>query len=428
MRHLEKYLAQLRLVCGAIPDPRTGSNTQYRMEDIVLAAFSLFFMQQPSFLAFQRTLHSNTGSDNTCTLFGMEKIPTDNHIRKILDTVEPEHFEQLFFYILDELGSQKAGAIRNSLGEHTLIALDGTEYYSSRNIFCERCSSRELANGDTEYFHRFLSATVVSAASQAVFSLPPEFITAQDGEQKQDCELKAVKRWLARMLAQCQKFNPVFLGDDLFSKQDICTRILEAGCHFLFTCKDASHKTLAEFRKGLTPERHTEFKGTGKQLREYRYSWIEGLPLRDGKEALAVNWLDVEIVNKSGKVTYRSSFITSLLPTRDTISSLISSARARWKIENETFNVLKNNGYHLEHNFGHGKQSLSGVFVTLNLLAFTMHNACDVMESLWQQARAIAGARNRLFSHLWTLTTYHVFLTWQALLMTIISGRPPPAR
>lgn len=342
--------------------------------------------------------------------------------------MEPGYFDRLFFYILEELSSNNAGATCNSLDGHTLVALDGTEYYCSKNVSCERCSTRERSNGDIEYFHRFLSATVVSATSQAVFSLPPEFIVAQDGDQKQDCEQKAVKRWLARMLPQCQKLNPVFLGDDLFSKHDVCAQILEAGHHFLFTCKDTSHKILAEFRKGLMPSRHIEVKGTGKQWREYRYSWIEDLPIRDGKDALAVNWLNVEIVNKSGKVTYHSSFITSLLPTRDNISLLIASARARWKIENETFNVLKNNGYHLEHNFGHGQQFLSSVFVTLNLLAFTMHNACDVMESLWKQARAIVGARNRLFNHLWTLTTYHVFVTWQALLTTIITGRPPPSR
>jgi hypothetical protein len=344
----------------------------------------------------------------------------------MLDGIEPEHFESLFFYILDDLASSKAGVIHNSLCENTLIVLDGTEYHSSKKISCKHCSIRKLTNGDTEYFHSFLGATVVSAGSQAVFNLPPEFICPQDGEQKQDCEINAAKRWLARMLPKCQKFNPVFLGDDLFAKHDFCTQILEGGGQFIFTCKDSSHKTLAEFRKGLEPLRYSENKGKGTQMREHRYSWLEGLPIRDGKDALAVNWLDVEIVNKSGKVTYHASFITSLTPTRENISALISSARARWKIENETFNVLKNNGYHLEHNFGHGKLTLSNILVTLNLLAFTMHNACDVIELLWQQARATAGARKRLFTLLWALTTCQVFLAWNDLLRTIMTGRHPP--
>jgi hypothetical protein len=395
------------------------------MEDIVLAAFSMFFMQQPSFLAFQRTLQSNHGKDNTQTLFGMEKIPTDNHIRSMIDGIEPEHFEPLFWDILLGLASKSTAVTHNSLGGHTLIALDGTEYYASKELSCRGCSTRKLSNGDKEYFHSFLGATVVAANSQDVFNLPPEFITPQDGETKQDCEMNAAKRWLARMRPQYQKLSPIFLGDDLFAKHDFCTQVLESGGQFIFTCKDSSHKTLTEFRKGLAPSRYSEVKGKGSQMREHRYAWLEGLPIRDGKDALTVNWIDVELVNQKGKVTYHSSFITSLTPTRENISELISSARTRWKIENETYNVLKNNGYHLEHNFGHGKKTLSSVFVILNLLAFVMHSACDVMESLWQEARAAAGARKRLFAMLWALTAVQVYLTWSDLLRPI-AGRPPP--
>jgi hypothetical protein len=87
---------------------------------------------------------------------------------------------------------------------------------------------------------------------------------------------------------------------------------------------------------------------------------------------------------------------------------------------------LKNNGYHLEHNFGHGKYTLSAVLVVLNLLAFAMHNICDIAEDLWQEARAQLKSRVRLFIHMWTLTTYHVFNSWNMLMRTIITGIPPP--
>jgi hypothetical protein len=171
---------------------------------------------------------------------------------------------------------------------------------------------------------------------------------------------------------------------------------------------------------------HRETKGIGSQKREYKYSWVEGLPIRDGSDALSVNWIDIEIYNTKGKRTYHSSFITNLKPTKETISEMLSAARARWKIENETFNILKNNGYHLEHNFGHGKSTLSSVLVVLNLLAFTMHNACDYAERLWQHARDAAGPRHRLFTDLWSLTKYHIFLCWDDLMRTIITGLPPP--
>ena len=223
------------------------------------------------------------------------------------------------------------------------------------------------------------------------------------------------------------KYNPVYLGDDLYAKHDFCSMILRNGNSFIFTCKDSSHKTLAEFRKGLPAYTLIASNGKGAEKREYRYSWLCDLPIRDGATALSVNWFDVSIVNPKGKTTYHSSFITNITPTRENIVELVACARARWKIENETFNVLKNNGYHLEHNFVHGHQTLSAILVTLNLLAFSMHAACEAAEAQWRHAREVRGTRNRLFIHLWTITTYHVFRSWNSLLETIITGKPPPS-
>jgi hypothetical protein len=87
-------------------------------------------------------------------------------------------------------------------------------------------------------------------------------------------------------------------------------------------------------------------------------------------KAITGNWLMIEIRNAAGEVTYRNSFITDLQVGRETVAERAARGRARWKIENEAFNVLKTKGYNLEHNFGHGKQNLSTVLVMLNLLAF----------------------------------------------------------
>ena len=93
---------------------------------------------------------------------------------------------------------------------------------------------------------------------------------------------------------------------------------------------------------------------------------------------------------------------------RGNVAELADCARARWGVENETFNVLKQHGYHLEHNFGHGKDTLAAVLVVLNLLAFALHTARELAETLWQQARQRLGTRFRLFEHLRTVTEYQV--------------------
>lgn len=426
MKYLEKVIAHLRQSFADITDKRTGRNCQYSLGDIGMSAFSVFFMQQPSFLAFQRTLHNNVGKDNTQTLFGMDKIPTDNHIRKILDDIAPNQLDENYFFLLDEIEAAGGKVGRSSLGSHTLIALDGSEYFCSKKINCLSCGQRKRSDGELEYFHAFLAATIVSPGQEHVFSLPPEFITPQDGADKQDCEWRAALRWLTRVAPHCGKYNPIYLGDDLYAKQELCSRILEMGAHFIFTCKDTSHKTLCEFRKGLEPECHREILGKGSQKREYHYSWLKSLPVREGGDALYVNWINVKISTPTGKTTYNASFITDLEPDQVNIAEMVRCARCRWKIENETFNVLKNNGYHLEHNFGHGKTNLSAVLVELNLLAFSLHAGCKVMERVWQQAREVCGSRKRMFNILWSLTAYIVFPTWDSLLVMVSTGTPPP--
>ena len=102
--------------------------------------------------------------------------------------------------------------------------------------------------------------------------------------------------------------------------------------------------------------------------------------------------------------------------------NIADCARARWKIENETFNVLKQHGYHLKHNFGHGNDTLAGVLVVLNLLAFSLHSARELAETLWQSARRRLGTRRRLFEHLRTVTEYRVFPDWNNLLSLLATG------
>ncbi len=141
---------------------------------------------------------------------------------------------------------------------------------------------------------------------------------------------------------------------------------------------------------------------------------------------MLVNWVGVTITDARGKITYNSAFVTSLPITPDTVAEIVACARARWKIENESFNVLKSHGYHLEHNVGHGKQHLAMLFATLNLLAFAIHTVCDCLEQLWINARTAKRARTRFFEHIRTITAYLVFPDWTTLMQTLIDSKPPP--
>jgi hypothetical protein len=157
------------------------------------------------------------------------------------------------------------------------------------------------------------------------------------------------------------------------------------------------------------------------------YRWLSGVPLRATADAILVNWFCIEIRNATGKRTYDNSFVTDLPVTADTVAKLAACGRARWKIENETFNVLKTNGYNLEHNFGHGKQNLASIFLTLNLLGFAFHTAAHLAVLAWRDAVAACGATYRFFENLRTITAYVVFQDWPHLLQSIAHAaiRPP---
>ncbi len=430
MEILEGLLAGLRKACAGFPDSRRGK-VRYPMTDIGMSAFSLFFMQSESFLSFQRQLEQGHSTSNCQTLFGMAEIPTDNHIRTLLDQVPPDELQPCFDQMLDELRQRQGLTAFRRLGGRTLIALDGTEYFCSQKLGCPQCSTRQRSNGKTEYCHAMLAATLVAPGHNMTVPLMPEFIAPQDGAGteagKQDCERAAAKRWLTGHAERLRPLRPVYLGDDLFCSQPMAEAVLATGADFLFVCKKDSHKTLYEFLKGIELERLVRLeRKPGNHSATYTYRWIEGVPLRDGKDALQVNWIGVTLTGASGKTTYNGAFATSLPVTRETVAEIAACARARWKIENESFNVLKNHGYHLEHNFGHGKKHLAKTFAAMNLLAFAFHTVCDCLETQWVQARQIVAARNRFFLHLATICAYVLFPSWIALIQTLIQGKAPP--
>src|SRR3954462_12652213 len=217
------------------------------------------------------------------------------------------------------------------------------------------------------------------------------------------------------------------MRDDLYACQPVCEAVLAQGGHFLFTCKPSSHQTLQEYLTGIDLTEHVERVKRGKQRFTHRYRWLCDVPLRGDEEALTVNWLQIEILDAAGAVTYRNSFVTALPVDASSVAELAACGRARWKIENESFNVLKTGGYHLEHNFGHGTAHLSALLAYLNLLAFAIHTVCDLAEGAWRKARTTLGPRVRFFQSLQALTSYLVFSSWTELLHTLAFARPPPS-
>ena len=417
----DELVEEMHSCIEGLPDHRIGANTQYEIKDAALSAFGIFFTQSKSFLTYQRMIAERKGKSNVSSLFGVERIPSDNQIRNLLDPQEPELLYGVFAKGLKALEESSQMEAFRSYGGQVLISCDGTGTISSQKIHCPNCSRRELASGEILYTHYAILPVIVKAGKSRVLVLEPEFITPQDGYEKQDCERAAIKRWVKRNAECFARRQYTLLGDDLYACQPICELFMEAGFNFILVCKPDSHVALYEQVDFLTKMGQVEqvrmrhWNGRYGEIHHYR--WVNGVPLRRGEDALQVNWCEVTITREdNGERLYHNAFITHHELTSANVVPIVRDGRARWKSENETNNVLKTKGYHLEHNFGHGEQFLANFMITLNLLAFLFHTLLELLDEQYWQLRQHLVARRDFFNDLRALLRYMLFDNWNHLM------------
>ena len=409
-----------RMKAKKLTDKRTGHNVQYEVNDAAQAAFAIFFMQSGSFLAGQRHLRQAKGKSNAETVFKMERIPTDTHIRNLLDPVSPGELSDEFGYLLGQMAESGYLSQWHVLDRRLAFSLDGVYYFSSKKISCSKCQRREQEGG-TVYLQSAITPVVVAPGQPHVLPYVPEFITPQDGTEKQDCEMNAAKRWVEQEGAALRSYRAILLGDDLYSRQPLCEVALKHGCDFIFVAHRDSHPALysvvdavADLGRVTTfSDRH--WNGGHGEIWTYRF--LNDVPLRAGDDALLVNWCDLRITHEdTGELLYRNEWVTTLPLKEENTPEVVACGRTRWKSENENNNVLKNHGYHIDHNFGHGQEHLATTLLTLNLLAFLIHTIAQIADLIYQQVRRALGARRTFFNDVEALMRYLLFPDWHTLL------------
>jgi hypothetical protein len=424
--HFDRLRTILVATVTQLPDPRTGKNRKYEMADAALGAFAVFFTQSPSFLANQRDMQLNKGQNNAASLFGVDEVPTDPQIRHLLDPVPAGLLAPPFWQVFEELqAGEYLKAYQGHLGTW-LCALDGTQYFGSEKVHCAQCS-RRVVNGRTYYSHSLVAPLIVAPGENRVIALEPEFISPQDGAEKQDCELRAAERWLKRNATRFAPGTVTLLGDDLYCHQPFCELLVGYQFHFAFTCKPDSHPALYQevelLGKAGGVHEVTERQWHNGHTQVWRYRYANRVPLRADTRPLYVNWCEVMISDEaSGAAIYHNTWATDHVLDDQTLDQFVTAARTRWKSENENNNVLKHYGYHLEHNFGHGGQNLAMVLVMLNLLAFLFHTVLDLCDEQYRQVRFQLATRQTFFNDLQALTRYFYFPDWQALISFMFIG------
>jgi hypothetical protein len=404
------------------------TNIIYSLKDIILSAFSIFYFQNKSWLSFQRDMDTAKGTSNAKTMFGIQNIPTDTHVKQILDKITPDCFRKIYEIIVEKLRDIGILDKFNFLEKYMLVALDGTQYHSSKNISCKCCQSKTNSDtGEVHYYHTVITPTIVHPDIKKVIPLMQEFISNDDGDDKQDCEVNASKRWLDSFINPTDKII-VMLGDDLYSRYPMIQKVVDKNHSFIFVSKEKSHKamykTVEAYKQAKSTKTFTTSQIHNGKKQILTYNWINKILLNGNKEDnIEVNWCELIITNLEGKQLHCFSFVTDININKDNIEDIIKAGRTRWKIENENNNTLKTKGYNLEHNFGHGKDNLSKTLCSLNILAFLFHTVQELDDDLYIELRQNIGTREEFFTGINFLTTLFNFKSFNKMLEFILISR-----
>lgn len=425
---IARLINKVHVVFSELPDSRktsTSNNLKYDVADAVLSAFSVFFTQSPSFLDYQSRMQKECGKNNAQSIFGVHKIPSDNQIRNILDPIPPETLFPLLAEVGDALYQDGYLTPFRSIGDTLLLAMDGTDFFASENISCPCCTQQTLKNGKTLHRHIAVTPVIVAPGKSSVVPAPPAFVQPQDGHEKQDCEIAAAKRWLNTWGSHYSPWRVTLLGDDLYCHQPFCQAAIEQGFDVLMVCKPDSHpllyEWLADFDRIGEMRSVEKTRWDGKQRLTDSYRYLNQVPLRDSDDALMLNWCELIVTNAAGKIVFRNAWATTHLIDDSNVAEIAAAGRCRWKIENENNNVLKNHGYHFDHNFGHGKLHLSNFLATLNLLAFLLHTTLDWIDVSYHTVRGLLPSRRTFFEHLRALMQYFLFDNWEHLMKFMLN-------
>ena len=365
-----------------IPDHRSKKST-YSLPDVLMSGLAVFGFKCPSLLDFNEKREDKRVKHNLHQLYGVEQAPSDTQLRTVLDPVDPEALRPAIVKVIQEVQRQGVLESYRFLGGY-LVSVDGTGVFSSDKIGCPECCEKHHRTGETEFYHQLLASVIVHPDKKTVLPLFSEPIIKQDGVVKNDCERNAGKRLFPALTKSFPRLKKIALEDALAANGPHIKMLKENDFGFIIRVKkDGNPSLMVTIQKRMIAGETEEFEVTDDQgvLRGYRF--INDVPLNDSHPDLMVNFLDFWEIDTNGKQK-NFMWVTDITLSRDNVYSVMRAGRARWKVENETFNTLKNLGYHFEHNYGHGKQHLATVLGILTILAFLLDQIQELSCPLFQ--------------------------------------------
>ncbi len=406
---------------GKILDHRKG-DIEISLDDCLMSAFAMFSLKHPSLLKFVDEMSAN---ENMRTIYQIEQVPSDTRMREILDEVDPFSLSKTFRVIF---AVAQRGKVLEKMVYHEgyyIISGDGTGYFSSKTIHCENCLEKNSSNGVT-YYHQMYCMAIVKPGEKAVIPLMPEPIVKQDGNTKNDCERNAAKRALERLRLEHPHLKILFTEDGLSSNAPHIKDLIRLKIEYLLIAKEGDHQFLFNYVEEKRQVGEVKIV-TVKQENGVNtlYKFINDVPLNASNVELRVNFLEYWEIDTNSDKVLRFAWVTSVKLKEENVEWLVEAGRSRWKIENETFNTLKNQGYNFEHNFGHGNKNLSVLFAFLMMLAFLVDQIQQLACGLFQAVLAFKKRKIRLWESIRSHFELVIYPNMETLYRMILSNSRP---
>ena len=394
-----------------------ASNAHYSLSDSLKSCFAIFSMKCPSLFVFSKRIKQQ--SKNISKVYQFTKTPSDNGLRKILDRLNPDNLKQgfrLLFKHLKHLGILQAYRFWD---KHYVVSIDGVQHYESKSIHCESCLSRQHQNGTTSYFHALLAAVIVKPGARQVFPLETELIVKQDGTLKNDCELNAFNRLIKNIETHYSKESIVFVMDALYACHPVISSLSHSNWQYVINVKEKGNTHLFKQLEDLKKNKKTNTSLCEDSLGKHEFVWVNDLGLNASHNDCKVNMLHYTFTSKKGEMKI-FSWVSDIMLSSDNVMKVSQMGRSRWKIENETFNALKNQEYHFKHNYGHGKKHLCGVFATVMFLAFYVDQiqeyCCDYFNRLYGYTKTRAQIWSALRAIFKLVAVNSMQMVWEKML------------
>lgn len=343
-----------------------ASKSAMPIADCLMSGLAIFTLKYSSLLQYDRD--RDLIKKNLKNLFEVDRLPSDTYMRERLDEVNPSQLRGCFTKLFSAVQrSKKLEAYQGIEGSY-FVSLDATGYFSSKNIHCDECCKKHHRDGSITYYHQMLQAALVHPELKQVIPFAPEPISKQDGSKKNDCERNAAKRLIAEFRREHPHLDVTILADGLYSNEPFLKILESHNMHYIIVAKPGDHAWLFDYVEHCELEEHCH---TDSKNYTHYFKFVNDVPLNGSNEERRVNFIEYKEISPKGKEK-KFTWITDFKVSELNVYSIMRGGRARWRIENETFNTLKNQGYQFEHNFGHGYKHLSHVFAYLMLLAFTI--------------------------------------------------------